>query len=89
MSKDKYTKLRELTLVDYAEEVFLPPEEYAMVMSEFNTHMSEEDRRHRIVSKAIGNYWYTIVNIDFDDYIVIRKTPIEDNSILNKWKDKD
>ena len=90
MSDRKYNLLRKLSLLDYTEQIFLPKDEYARVMSEFNSRMSDEDRKHRIVTKAIGDYWYTIVNLDFDEYIVIRKTPIEDlEKLQREWKDID
>lgn len=57
----------------------LPKDEYAHVMSELNTNMSARDRQKPIVSKAIGNYIYTIENHGFDDYRVIGKVPIDDD----------
>ena len=47
-------------------------------MHEPNTHMSEEDRQKPIITKAIGKYVYTIENRGFNDYRIIRKTPIDD-----------
>lgn len=46
-------------------------------MSEFNTHMSDKDKEKGIVTKPIGDYYYTIINRGFDDYIVIGKSLIE------------
>ena len=69
-----------------AEQIVLPPDEYAKVMSEFNTHMSDEDRNKRIVTKAIGDYYYTIINRGFDDYTIIGKHPIIDD-IETYWED--
>lgn len=57
--------------------IYLPPDEYAHVMSELNTHMSKKERKQSIVMKPIGNYIYTIENNSFDDYRVIDKTPID------------
>ena len=57
-------------------QLFLPKDEYAMVLSEFNTHMSDEERTHDIVTKPIGEYYYTIINKGFNDYTVIGKDPI-------------
>ena len=59
--------------------VRLPKDEYAHVMSEFNTHMSDADRAKTIVSKPIGDYIYTIENNGFDDYRVIGKVSIDDD----------
>lgn len=59
------------------ETVHLPKQEYAHVMSELNTHLSDEERNHFIVSKAIGNHVYVIENYGFDDYRIIGKYPID------------
>lgn len=67
----------ELYTSGYSEEIMLPPDEYAMVMRAFNTDMSEEDRRHRVVAKAIGDYVYYIINHEYDDYVIIGKYPID------------
>ncbi|MBQ3334424.1 MAG: hypothetical protein IJG85_02325 [Eubacteriaceae bacterium] len=56
----------------------LSKKEYAIVMHEFNTNMSEDQRKRKIVSKAIGNYVYTIENNGFNDYRIIGKIPIEE-----------
>ena len=82
MTTEEWTAYkRELNAVQDAEQIWLEKDEYAMVMSEFNTHMSAEDRKHAIVSKPIGNYWYTIINRGFDNYTVIGKRPIDSNII--------
>ena len=57
--------------------VRLPKDEYAHVMSEINTHLSDEQRELPIVSKAIGNHIYTFENYGFNDYRIIGKVPIE------------
>lgn len=57
----------------------LPKDEYAHVMSELNTNMSARDRQKPIISKAIGNYIYTIENHGFDDYRIIGKVPIDND----------
>ncbi len=69
-----------------AEQIILPPDEYAEVMSEFNTHMSDEDRKRSLVTKPIGNYYYTIINKGFDEYIIIGKRPIID-AVERQWED--
>ena len=56
----------------------LPKKEYGKVMHELNTHMSDEDREKPVITKAIGKYVYTIENRGFNDYRIIRKTPIDD-----------
>ena len=64
--------------------ITLPKDEYAHVMSELNTHLSDEQRKQKVVTKAIGNYYYTIENNGFDDYRVIGKEPI-DEDFLEWW----
>lgn len=57
-------------------QIQLSKPEYAKVMSELNNNLSDEDRKHAIVYKAIGNYRYQIINKGFDDYVVIGKKKI-------------
>ena len=64
MNEIRYNLFRSLSLIEYAEQIFLPKEEYARVMHEFNSRMSEEDRKHRIVTKAIGDYWNIVKQMD-------------------------
>lgn len=68
---------------DY-ETVVLPKDEYAHVMSELNTHLSDEQRKQKVVTKAIGNYNYTIENNGFDNYRIIGKEDI-DSDVLDWW----
>lgn len=58
-------------------ELRLPKEEYAQVMSELNTHLTEEQRSKKYVQKAIGDYLYTIENNGFNDYRIIGKIKME------------
>ena len=58
-------------------QIFLPPDEYAKVMSAFNTDLTDEERMKDIISKAIGDYVYTIINNGYNEYVVIGKNPIE------------
>ena len=67
------------------EELVLPKDEYAHVMSELNTHMSEKDRRKKFLVKPIGNYYYVVRNKGFDKYTIIGKYPIV-NEIEDKWE---
>lgn len=55
----------------------LPREEYAHVMSELNTHLTEEQRSKKYVQKAIGDYLYTVENNGFNDYRIIGKIKME------------
>ena len=67
-------------------QLFLPKDEYAKVISEFNTNMSDEDRMCRIVTKPIGDYFYTIINNGFNDYMVIGKRPIVEKA-YDLWEE--
>lgn len=77
MTSAEYAEYRrELEAVRSMEQVWLPPDEYAMFMSEVNTHLSDEDRKHALVRKAIGNTLYTFINRGFNDYTVVGVKPI-------------
>ena len=78
MKKNDYKSLKQRIAVELYHQIVLPPDEYAMVMSAFNTHMSDEERTHKIVTKAIDGNVYTIINNGFDDYIIIGKYPIDE-----------
>ena len=57
--------------------VWLPKDEYAKVIGEFNTHLSDEQRKHRIIRKAIGDYVYVAENYGFNNYRIIGKVKME------------
>jgi hypothetical protein len=57
--------------------IILPKTEYAHVMSELATHMTDEQRSKKVVKKAIGKYIYTVENNGFGDYRIIGKKPID------------
>ncbi len=68
--------------------VVLPKQEYAHVMSELSTHMSEAQRKQPVVKKAIGDYVYTVENNGFGDYRIIGKKPINGIDISDdEWGD--
>ena len=67
------------------EAIFLPKEEYALVMSELNTHLSDSDRNRKLLVKPIGNSYYVVLNNGFDEYIIIGKYPIVTN-IEEQWE---
>ena len=78
MTSKEYAEFkRELEAVKNAKQIFLPKDEYAHVMSELNTYMTEEDRKHAIITKPIGNHYYTILNKGFDNYTIIGKDEID------------
>jgi SPP1 gp7 family putative phage head morphogenesis protein len=64
----------------------LPKQEYAHVMSELATHLTPTQRKQKVVTKAIGNYIYTIENNGFGNYRVIGKEVI-DNDIFDWWEE--
>lgn len=57
-------------------EVQLPKNEYAQVMHELNTNLTEEQRKKKIISKNIGDYKYTFQNEGFNEYRIINKRKI-------------
>lgn len=61
----------------------LPKEEYARVLSELNTNMSDKQRKQKVVTKAIGDYYYTIENNGFNEYRIIGKEKID--SDVEEW----
>lgn len=70
---------------DY-ETAVLPKDEYAHIMSELNTHLSDEQRKQKVVTKANGNYNYTIENNGLDNYRIIGKEDIDFDAL--EWWDK-
>ena len=74
MTAKEYSEYkRQLALYKNAEAIKLEKREYAHVMSELNTHMSAEDRKEALVTKAIGDYYYVVVNYGFNNYKIIDK----------------
>lgn len=57
--------------------VFLPKDEYAHVMSEIATNLTEEQSKRRVFKKLIGDYVYTVENNGFGNYRIIGKELIE------------
>ncbi len=68
-------------------QIILPKDEYAHVMSELNSNLSNEDRERNIVVKPIGDYYYTVVNKGFNDYIIIGKRKINED-VTEEWSNK-
>lgn len=74
MSPEEFAeRRRELDAVQNLPRVRLPSAEYARVVGELNTHLSDSDRKRYVVTKAIGNYRYTFINNGFDSYEFIRR----------------
>lgn len=59
-------------------EVKLPKEEYAQVMHELNTNLTKDERKMKKITKAIGNYLYTVENHGFNDYKITKKENLDD-----------
>ena len=57
--------------------VRLSKQEYAHVMSEIASHLTDDDKISPVFVKRIGNYQYTVENNGFGDYRVIRKRRIQ------------
>ena len=68
------------------EPIVLPSGEYAYVISEINTNLTKEERKKSILVKPIGDYYYTFINKGFNDYIIIGKSRIE-NDVIVEWED--
>ena len=66
--------------------VELPKQEYAHVMSELATHLTAAQRKQKVITKAIGNYVYTVENNGFGNYRIIGKEII-DNDIFDWWEE--
>lgn len=61
--------------------VFLERKEYAHVMSEIMTHMTREERNHKVVSKPVGDYVYTVENCNGVPIRAIGKKAISGSAI--------
>ena len=46
-------------------------------MSELNTHLTQEERGKKIVSKRIGNYLYVFINYGFNNYKFVDKIKLK------------
>lgn len=57
--------------------VELPKEEYAQVMHELNTNLTNEQKKEKILRRYIGNHRYIIENNGFNEYRIIGKNDIE------------
>ena len=63
-------------------QIYLPKEEYAMVMRELNTHLTNEDIEIGVVTKSIRNHSYMVHIKEYGDYRIIGKKPIDGNEDL-------
>ncbi|HCJ90734.1 MAG TPA: hypothetical protein DHV71_02450 [Acidaminococcaceae bacterium] len=58
-------------------QIKLSKREYAKVVSELNTNLTEEEREKPIIQRAIGNYLYTIQNYEFGNYGIIGRKKLQ------------
>ena len=58
--------------------IILPRQEYAHIMSEIATNISEGQKNKKVFKKPIGDYIYTVENNGFGNYRIIGKAKIED-----------
>ena len=79
MTADEYADyIRALRAYDDYDQIKLPEDEYAMMMSVFNSpDITEEERKSATITRAIRNDYYTVVNYGYDNYKLIDKWPIE------------
>jgi hypothetical protein len=54
-------------------------QEYAHVMSELVSNITDEQKTHTIIQKAIGNYMYSFENNFDDTYRLVKKKKIKDS----------
>jgi hypothetical protein len=59
--------------------IFLPKQEYAHLMSEIATNLTEEQAEKKVFSKCVGDYIYTVENHGFGEYRVIKKIKIDED----------
>ena len=69
------------------EPLFLPLTEYAHVVSEINTNLTNEERKKNVLVKPVGDCYYTFINKGFNDYIIIGKKEIA-NNIEEEWSNQ-
>lgn len=65
--------------VEDFETIILPKKEYAHIMSEIATNITNEQKNEKVFSKSIGDYIYTVENKGFGDYRVIKKVKISED----------
>ena len=52
--------------------------EKARITSEFNTNLTNKERKKKIISRYVGNYYYKAKNNGFNDYKFIGRYLIDD-----------
>ena len=93
MPKDEYARAK--TLWQKNRELPLPGREKEYIYEELDNNLTIEERESCIVRRAIGNYYYTAINMGHNQYKIINKEAIEDidailDEVLNfNWRDYD
>lgn len=77
--KQREPKSETSAKVDYSDipTVKLPRAEYAMVMHELATNLTDEEHNQRILTRSIRNYTYVVLNNGFGNYRIIKKKAIK------------
>ena len=68
--------------------VNLSEEEAGKVISNLNTHLTDEERKMPVVIKNIENFSYTVINFGKDNYLVVRKKKIEDLPTVKEMREE-
>lgn len=84
---DTYAKQAKRKDTSQLKTIWLPKDEYAHIMSEIATNLTEREHQQFVVSKAIGDYIYTFENHGFGEYRIISKKPIDQEA--EKWWDEE
>lgn len=55
----------------------LSRKEYAKVMHNLNTHLSDEEKQKDALQKCIGDYLYIIQNNGFNNYVILGRIKLK------------
>ncbi len=75
--KEREAWRRDLEAVEGIEEIPLSDREKEAVTHILNNNLSDEERKRGVVSKAVGDYYYTFRNRGFNSYEFIDRQPID------------
>lgn len=78
LTSDEYLERRRLneSVRGYGQ-VWLQRDEYAHVISEINSNITQREIDAGVSTRAIGNYRYTFIVREFGDYVIIRREELE------------
>ena len=88
VKSDTISQAKKLKFYDSSafETIYLPKQEYAHVMSEIASNITEEQQKQKVLTKPIGDYFYTFENNGFGEYRIIGKKPIDEEAL--EWWDE-